>query len=123
MPTEHPACREADSAGSNRRAEAPWNKPASRSVSEPKVASLRQVRAANLSDVPKPEIRREAMFTSSGGVLRSEWGQRAGKVGLGRLGDPYRRPRDRRDKACVESIRQTLEVGGVGEARSSDEAG
>jgi hypothetical protein len=69
------------------------------------------VRAANLSDVPKPEIRREAMFTSSGGVLRGEWGQRAGKVWLGRLGDPYGRSRNIRDKACVESIRQTLEVG------------
>jgi hypothetical protein len=61
--------------------------------------------------MPKPAIRREAMFTSSGGDLRGEWGQRAGKVGLGRLGAPAQRFRQKRDKACAESIRRALEGG------------
>ena len=39
----------------------------------------------------KPVIRCEATFESSAGVLRGERGQRAGTVGLGRLGDPCRR--------------------------------
>ena len=69
------------------------------------------MRSANLSDVPKPEIRREEMFASSGGDLRGEWGQRAGKVGLGRLGDPCLRSREERGEACVESIRRVLETG------------
>src|SRR5438552_7744148 len=108
MPTEYPACREAGSAGSNRGAEAPRNKPASRSASEPETASLRQVRVANLSDVPKPEIRREAIFTCSGGTLRGQRGQRAGKVGLGRLGDPCCQLRQKRDEGRIESIRWAL---------------
>ena len=108
MPTEYPACREADNGGSNLGVEAPWIEPVSRSASETKAASLRQVRAANLSDVPKPEIRREGMFTSSGGVLRGEWGQRAGKVGLGRLGDPCCRLRPKRNEMHIESIRWAL---------------
>jgi hypothetical protein len=61
--------------------------------------------------MPKPAIRREAMFTSSGGDLRGEWGQRAGKVGLGRLGAPAHRFRRKRDEACAESIRRALESG------------
>jgi len=83
MPTERPACREADSAGSNFGVEAPWIEPASRNKSEPESASLRSVRSANLSEMPKPAIRREATFTRSGGDLRGRWGQRAGKVWLG----------------------------------------
>jgi len=59
----------------------------------------------------KPIIRREATFTSSGGDLRDEWGQRAGKVGLGRLGDPGHRLRVKRGEACAESIRLALEIG------------
>src|ERR1700693_6606 len=93
MPTECPACREADSAGGNPGVEAPWIEPASRSASEPETTSLHQVRVANLSDVPKPEIRREVIFTRSGGTRRGQKGQRAGKVGLGRLGDPCHRLR------------------------------
>ena len=108
MPTEHPACREADHVVSNGGVEAPWIEPVSRSASEPKRASLNSVRSANLSEKPKPEIRREAMFTSSGGDLRGQRGQRAGKVGLGRLGDPARRFREERDEAFVEAIRRTL---------------
>ena len=84
MPTERRACREADSAGSNFGVEAPWIEPASRNKSEPESASLRSVRSANLSEMPKPAIRREATFTRSGGDLRGRWGQRAGKVWLGR---------------------------------------
>jgi hypothetical protein len=51
------------------------------------------------------------MFTSSGGDLRGGWGQRVGKVGLGRLGDPCRRPRQNRGEACIESIRCALAAG------------
>ena len=108
MPTEYPACREADNGGSNPGVGAPWIEPASRSASEPETASLHQVRVANLSDVPKPEIRREAMFISSGGTLRGQRGQRAGKVGLGRLGDPCCQSRSKRDKMHSESIRWAL---------------
>ena len=108
MPTERPACREADSIGSDSGAEAPWIEPASRSASEPESASLLQVRAANLSDVPKPETRREVTFTRNGGALRGEWGQRGGKVGLGRLGDPCCRLRHKRDEMAIESIRWAL---------------
>jgi len=108
MPTEYPACREADNGGSNLGVEAPWIEPASRSVSEPETASLHQERVANLSDVPKPEIRREAIFTCSGGTLRGRRGQRAGKVGLGRLGDPCCRLRHKRDEMHIESIRWAL---------------
>ena len=59
----------------------------------------------------KPEIRREAMFTSNGGDLRGQRGQRAGKVGLGRLGDPGRCLRVQRGKAHAESIRRALAIG------------
>jgi hypothetical protein len=108
MPTEYPACREADNAGSDPGVEAPWNEPASRSASEPETASLHQVRVVNLSDVPKPEIRREAIFMCNGGTLRGQRGQRAGKVGLGRLGDPCCRLRPERDQTHIESIRWAL---------------
>jgi hypothetical protein len=111
MPTEHPACREADNVGSNSCVEAPRNEPASRSASKPVSSLVTPVRSANLSDEPKPEIRREAMFTSSGGDLRGRRGQRAGKVGLGRLGDPGRRSRFQRDEAHAESIRCALVAG------------
>ncbi len=111
MPTEHPACREADSAGSNFGVEAPRSEPASRSASKPVSSLVTPVRSANLSNEPKSEIRREAMFTSNGGDLRGRRGQRAGKVGLGRLGDPDCRFRFRRDEAHAESIRPVLVVG------------
>ena len=111
MPTEYPACREADSDGSNPGAEAPWIEPVSRSASEPETASLHKVRTANPSDVPKPETRREEIFTNSGGVLRGERGQRAGKVRLGRLGDPCHQPREERGETYAESIRRVLGVG------------
>ena len=68
MRTEYPACREADSATDNRRVEAPWSEPASRSGSEPKKASLHKVRTANLSDLPKScrrQIRPSAGLKSS----------------------------------------------------------
>ena len=81
MPTEHPACREADGGASNRDVEAPWIEPASRSASKPDTASLHQVRVANLSDMPKPETRREEMFTGSSGVLRGEGGSAQGRLG------------------------------------------
>ena len=61
-----------------------------------------------MDDVPKPEIRREAIFTCSGGTLRGRRGQRAGKVGLGRLGDPCCRLRHKRDEMHIESIRWAL---------------
>jgi|SRR4051794_4099862 len=111
MPTEHPACRETDNAGSNRGVEAPWNEPASRSVKRTRISLVTPVRSANLSNVPKPEIRREEMSVSSGGDLRGEWGQRAGKVELGRLGDPCLRPRAERGEARAETIRRALETG------------
>ncbi len=111
MRTEYPACSEADSAPGNRRVEAPWSEPASRSASETKRASLHKVRTANLSDMPKPEIRREEIFTSNGGVLRGRRGQRAGKVGLGRLGDPGHRHREQRCESGSESISCRLEAG------------
>lgn len=111
MPTEYPACREADSAGSNSGVEAPWIEPASRSASEPDSASLHKERTANLPEEPKPDTRREEIFTNSGGVLRGERGQRAGKVGLGRLGDPRHRPREERGETHAESIRRVLGVG------------
>jgi hypothetical protein len=61
--------------------------------------------------MPKPDTRREEIFTNSGGVLRGERGQRAGKVELGRLGDPCRRPREERGEANAESIRRALGAG------------
>jgi hypothetical protein len=82
----------------------------SRSVSEPESASLNQVRAARLPEGLKPEIRSEETFESNAGVLRGERGQRAGKVGLGRLGDPCRRFR-RRNKTRSKTISCGLEAG------------
>ena len=111
MPTEYPECREADSEGSNPGAEAPWIEPASRSASESESASLHKARTAKLPEKQKPETHREEIFTNSGGVLRGERGQRAGKVRLGRLGGPCRRFREERDEACAESIRRTPGVG------------
>ena len=104
MPTEYPACREADNAGSNSGVEAPWIEAASRSASEPETASLHQLRVANLSDVPKPVIRREVIFVCSGGTLRGRRGRRAGKVRLGRLAGPCCRLRRKRDQMHSESI-------------------
>jgi hypothetical protein len=49
------------------------------------------MRAARLPEELKLEIRCEETFESNAGVLRGERGQRAGKVGLGRLGDPCSR--------------------------------
>jgi hypothetical protein len=95
---------------SNCGVEAPWIEPVSRSASKPVSSLVTPVRSANLSNEPKPEIRREAMFTSSGGDLRGRRGQRAGKVGLGRLGDPDRRFRGERDEARVEAISRALEI-------------
>src|SRR3989454_5999756 len=110
MRTKRPTCSETDSAVSNCRAEAPWSEPVSRSASEPESASLNQVRAASLPEGLKPVIRREATFASNAGVLRGERGQRAGKVGLGRLGGPCRRFR-RRSKTRSESISCELGAG------------
>src|SRR5213592_3269380 len=95
MRTEYPACSEADS----------------RSASKPESASLRKVRTANLSEMPKPAIRREEIFASSGGVLRGRRGQRAGKAGLGRLGDPGHRHRAARCESGSKSISCRLEAG------------
>src|SRR5215204_444140 len=82
MPTEHPTCREADSVRSNPGVEAPWIEPASRSAKrEPDTASLYQLRSASLSELPKPEIRREVMFTCSGGDLRGARGSAQGRFG------------------------------------------
>ena len=111
MRTERPACSEADGAGSNRRVGAPWSKPVSRSASEPESASLHQLRVASLPDGLKPAIRREETFASNAGTLRGERGQRAGKVGLGRLGDPGRRPGKGRGKGHSEEISWVLAVG------------
>ncbi len=111
MPTERPACREADSDRSNLGVEAPRIKPVSRSASEPVSASLHQERSANLSDMPKPEIHCEETFESNDGDLRGEWGQRAGKVELGRLGEPCLGWREDAIKVRLESIRGVLETG------------
>jgi hypothetical protein len=69
------------------------------------------VRTAKLPDKLKPETRREAIFTNSGGVLRGDRGQRAGKVRLGRLGDPCHLPREERGETYAESIRRVLGAG------------
>jgi hypothetical protein len=111
MPTERRACREADSAVSNRGVEAPWIEPVSRSVKQTRFSLVTLVRSANLSEKPKPIIRREATFIRSGGDLRGGWGQRAGKVGLGRLGDPGHPLWHCRSKARAESIRRALGAG------------
>src|SRR2546422_1981109 len=110
MRTERPACSETDSAASNCRAEAPWSEPVSRSASKPESASLNQMRTARLPEELKPDIRCEETFESSAGVLRGERGQRAGKVRLGRLGDPCRRLR-RRNKTSSKTISCGLEAG------------
>jgi len=110
MPTERPACSEADGAGSNRRVEAPRSEPVSRSVSEPKSASLNQVRVASPPEGLKPVIGCEETFASNARALRGERGQRAGKTWLGRLGDPCHRFR-RRDKVPAEYIRCALGAG------------
>lgn len=111
-PTEYPACRDAGAGTtSNRGGEAPRNEPASRSASKPEPASLHKVRVANLPNKLKPETRREAIFASSDGTLRGERGQRAGKVGLGRLGDPGRLFREKRDEVDAETIRRSLVAG------------
>lgn len=111
MPTEYPACREADSGGSNSGVEAPWIEPVSRSnqanLNEPRYT---KARVASLSKKLKPEIRREVIFKRSGGTLRGQRGQRAGKVELGRLGDPCRRLRLERSERCSESISCALAV-------------
>ena len=96
---------------SNCGVEVPWIEPVSRSASKPDSASLRIERSANLSKKPKPIIRREATFTSSGGDLRGGWGQRAGKVGVGQAGRPLRPIRGNPEEARAESIRRELEAG------------
>jgi hypothetical protein len=111
MPTERRACREADSAVSDCGVEAPWIEPVSRSASKPDSASLHLERSANLSKMPKPTIRREGTFTSSGGDLRGDWGQRAGKVGIGQAGRPLPPLRGNPEEARAESIRRELEAG------------
>src|SRR5439155_21035478 len=80
------------------------------------------MRAARLPEGLKPDIRCEEMFASNAGVLRGERGQRAGTVGLGRLGEPCRRLR-RRNKTSSETISCLVGGKAVGQARSSDEAG
>src|SRR5919108_4866093 len=110
MPTERPACSEMDSAVSNRRDEAPWNEPVSRSGSEPESASLNQSRVARLPEGLKPAIQCEETFASNAGALRGERGQRAGKVELGRLGDPCRQLREERSEMHSESISCALTV-------------
>ena len=115
MPTEYPACREADSDGSNPGVEAPWIEPASRSASEPVPASLHNLRAANLPDERKPDTRREEIFTSNGGPLRGERGQRAGKVGL--AGWEAERSGDRLPKAA-RRVSEANQTSGSGFARS-----
>ncbi len=110
MPSERRACSETDRSGSNRRAEAPWSEPASRSASEPESASLRQVRTANLSDVPKPVSvvkRRSRAAAEFSGV---SGGSAQGRYGLGRLGDPCHRFRQR-NETRTESIRGALAAG------------
>jgi hypothetical protein len=111
MRTERPACSEADSAGSNRRDGAPWSEPVSRSASEPESAPLHQLRVASLPDELKSVIRREETFASNAGALRGERGRRAGKVGLGRLGDPGRWPREQGGEERSEEISCVLAVG------------
>jgi len=65
-------------------------------------------RVVSLSNKLKPEIRREGIFTSSGGTLRGRRGQRAGKVELGRLGEPCHRQREQRGEMNTKSIRCAL---------------
>src|SRR5947207_11128346 len=80
------------------------------------------MRAARLPEGLKPDIRCEEMFASNAGVLRGERGQRAGTVGLGRLGEPCRRLR-RRNRTSSETISCLVGAKEVGKARSSEEAG
>lgn len=69
------------------------------------------MRTAKLPKKRKPDTCREEIFTNSGGVLRGDRGQRAGKVRLGRLGDPCHLPREERGKTYAESIRRMLGAG------------
>src|SRR4249920_354021 len=103
MPTERPACSEARSAAGNRRVEAARSKPASRSEkSRTREGLVTQKRTANLPKMLKPVSRREETFKSSVGVLRGREGQRAGKVGFRRRGDPGRWLRKNRGKERSE---------------------
>jgi hypothetical protein len=111
MRTEHQACSEAGGVGSNSGIEAPWSEPVSRSASEPDSASLMKPESGQAPRIAEASTNREAMLKSSGGTLRGGWGQRAGKVCLGRLGDPWLRFREEQNEAHVESIRQVLEAG------------
>jgi hypothetical protein len=111
MRTERPACSEADRAGSNRRVGAPWSESVSRSASEPESASLHKPRVASLPEKRKPAIRREETFRSNVGTLRGERGQRAGKVRLGRLGDPGGWLREEGSQGRREDISGALTVG------------
>jgi hypothetical protein len=61
--------------------------------------------------MPKPKIRREETFTSSGGDLRGGKGRRVGKVWKGRLGDPSSPLRHKRSDARAETIRRSREAG------------
>jgi hypothetical protein len=67
------------------------------------------MRTASLPEGLKPVIRCEATLVSNARVLRGERGQRAGTVGLGRLGGPCRRFR-RRSKTRSKSISCELEA-------------
>jgi hypothetical protein len=67
------------------------------------------MRTASLPEGLKPVIGREATLASNARVLRGERGQRAGTVGLGRLGGPCRRFR-RRSKTRRKSISGELEA-------------
>ena len=96
---------------SNRGVEAPWIEPVSRSVKQTRFSLVTLVRSANLSEKPKPIIRREATFIRSGGDLRGGWGQRAGKVGVGQAGRPLPPFRGNPEQARAESIRRELEAG------------
>ena len=112
MPTERPACSEAQSAAGNRRVEAAWSKPASRSEkSRTRDGLVTHKRTASLPDMLKPVIRCEETFKSSVGVLRGREGPRAGKVGFGRRGDPGRWLRENRGKERSEEISCVLAVG------------
>ena len=83
----------------------------SSSAREPESASLHQLRVASLPEELKPAKRREATFTSNAGILRGERGQRAGKVRLGRLGDPDGWLREEGSQGRREDISGALTVG------------
>lgn len=69
------------------------------------------MKAARVPKILKPNIRREATFTSSAGAFRGMERQRAGKVKLGRLGDPRPVFRRMRSKARREDISGVLLAG------------